>query len=49
MLTGKLAFDTNDIKLTKLNDKVISSVEDVEVGDEVDIEFDDGIINTKVI
>ncbi|MBE6500220.1 MAG: exodeoxyribonuclease VII large subunit [Methanobrevibacter thaueri] len=35
--------------IAKLNDKVISSVEDVEVGDEVDIEFDDGIINTKVI
>lgn len=35
--------------IAKSDDKVISSVKDVEVGDEVDIEFDDGIINTKVI
>ena len=35
--------------IAKSNDKVISSSKDVEVGDEVDIEFDDGTINTKVI
>jgi exodeoxyribonuclease VII large subunit len=35
--------------IAKTKEKVITSVKDVEVGDEVDIEFDDGIINTKVI
>lgn len=35
--------------LAKSNDKVISSAKDVETGDQIDIEFDDGIINTKVI
>lgn len=35
--------------IAKSNDKVISSSKDVKVGDEVDIEFDDGTINTKVI
>lgn len=35
--------------IAKVDDKVISSSKDVEVGDEVDIEFDDGIVNTKVI
>lgn len=35
--------------IAKSKDKVITSVKDVEVGDEVDIEFDDGIVNTKVI
>lgn len=35
--------------IAKSGDKVISSAKDVEVGDEVDIEFDDGIVNTKVI
>ena len=35
--------------IAKTKDKVISSSKDVEVGDEVDIEFDDGTVNTKVI
>ena len=35
--------------IAKSKDKVISSAKDVEVGDEVSIEFDDGTINTKVI
>lgn len=35
--------------LAKSNDKVISSAKDVEIGDQIDIEFDDGIVNTKVI
>ncbi len=35
--------------LAKTNDKVISSAKDVESGDQIDIEFDDGIVNTKVI
>lgn len=35
--------------LAKSNDKVISSAKDVETGDQIDIEFDDGIVNTKVI
>lgn len=35
--------------LTKLDGKVISSAKDVKKGDELDIEFDDGTINTKVI
>lgn len=35
--------------LAKVDGKVISSAKDVKKGDELDIEFDDGIINTKVI
>ena len=35
--------------IAKNKDKVISSSKDVKAGDEVDIEFDDGTINTKVI
>lgn len=35
--------------ITKSNDKVISSAKEVDVGDKLDIEFDDGIVNTKVI
>lgn len=35
--------------IAKSNGKVVSSANDVKVGDEVDIEFDDGTINTKVI
>lgn len=35
--------------IAKSKGKVISSVKDVEVGDEIDIDLDDGTINTKVI
>lgn len=35
--------------IAKAEDNVISSVKDVKVGDEVDIEFEDGLVNTKVI
>jgi len=35
--------------IAKTEDNVISSVKDVKVGDEVDIEFEDGLVNTKVI
>ncbi|MBQ2636170.1 MAG: exodeoxyribonuclease VII large subunit [Methanobrevibacter sp.] len=35
--------------MVKIGDKVISSSKDVKSGDELDIEFDDGTINTKVI
>ena len=35
--------------IAKSGDKVISSAKNVKSGDEVDIEFDDGIVNTKVI
>lgn len=35
--------------IAKIDDKVISSAKDVKIGDELDIEFDDGTINTKVI
>jgi len=35
--------------ITKVNDKVVSSAKDVKNGDQVDIEFDDGCIHTKVI
>ncbi|WP_296879212.1 exodeoxyribonuclease VII large subunit [uncultured Methanobrevibacter sp.] len=35
--------------IAKIDDKVISSAKDVESGDELDIEFDDGTVNTKVI
>lgn len=35
--------------LTKMEGKVVSSAKDVKSGDELDVEFDDGIINTRVI
>lgn len=35
--------------LTKVEGKVISSAKDVKSGDKLDVEFDDGIVNTKVI
>ena len=35
--------------IAKVDNKVISSAKDVKTGDELDIEFDDGTINTKVI
>jgi exodeoxyribonuclease VII large subunit len=35
--------------IAKSGDKVISSAKDVETGDELDIKFDDGTVNTKVI
>ena len=35
--------------IAKIDDKVVSSVKDVKSGDKLDIEFDDGTINTKVI
>ncbi|MBR2557703.1 MAG: exodeoxyribonuclease VII large subunit [Methanobrevibacter sp.] len=35
--------------IAKINNKVVSSAKDVKTGDELDIEFDDGTINTKVI
>ena len=35
--------------IVKLDTKIVSSVKDVKSGDELDIEFDDGTINTKVI
>lgn len=35
--------------IAKSKDKVITSVKDVETGDQIDIELDDGTINTKVI
>lgn len=35
--------------IAKSGEKIISSAKDVKVGDEIDIEFDDGIVNTKVI
>ncbi|MEE1128637.1 MAG: exodeoxyribonuclease VII large subunit [Methanobrevibacter sp.] len=35
--------------IAKVENKVISSVKDVKSGDKLDIEFDDGTINTKVI
>ena len=35
--------------IAKSNEKVVSSSNDVEVGDKLDIEFDDGVVNTKVI
>ena len=35
--------------MAKSGNKVISSAKDVKSGDKVDIEFDDGIVNTKVI
>lgn len=35
--------------LTKVEGKVVSSAKDVKSGDKLDVEFDDGIVNTKVI
>lgn len=35
--------------IAKIDDRIISSAKDVKKGDELDIEFDDGIVNTKVI
>lgn len=35
--------------LTKVDGKVISSAKDVKSGDKLDVEFDDGTINTRVI
>ena len=35
--------------IAKSNDKYITSSKDIEPGDELDIEFKDGTINTKVI
>lgn len=35
--------------IAKSNEKVITSVKDVKTGDQVDIELDDGTINTRVI
>jgi exodeoxyribonuclease VII large subunit len=35
--------------IAKVDDKVVSSAKDVKSGDELDIEFDDGTVNTKVI
>lgn len=35
--------------LTKVKGKVVSSAKDVKSGDQLDVEFDDGTVNTKVI
>ncbi|AMD17933.1 hypothetical protein TL18_07785 [Methanobrevibacter sp. YE315] len=35
--------------IAKVDNKVVSSAKDVKTGDELDIEFDDGTVNTKVI
>ena len=35
--------------MAKSGDKVISSAKEVKSGDELDIKFDDGTVNTKVI
>ncbi len=35
--------------MTKVEGKVVSSAKDVKSGDKLDVEFDDGIVNTKVI
>ena len=35
--------------LAKVEGKVVSSAKDVKSGDKLDVEFDDGIVNTKVI
>lgn len=35
--------------LTKLEGKVVSSAKEVKSGDQLDVEFDDGVINTRVI
>ena len=35
--------------MAKTGDKVISSAKDVKSGDNLDVEFDDGIVNTRVI
>ena len=44
ILTLKSSYSIN-----KSNDKIVSSAKDVKPGDELDIEFDDGTVNTKVI
>ena len=33
----------------KIDGKVVSSAKDVKSGDNLDVEFDDGVVNTKVI
>ena len=35
--------------ITKHDDKVISSKEDLEIGDELEVNFDDGSVNAKVV
>lgn len=35
--------------LTKVEGKVVSSAKDVKSGDKLDVEFDDGVVNTQVI
>lgn len=35
--------------LTKVEGKVVSSSKDVKIGDQLDVEFDDGTVNTRVI
>ena len=35
--------------LAKVEGKVVSSAKDVKSGDELDVEFNDGVINTRVI
>ena len=35
--------------LTKIEGKIVSSAKDVKTGDKLDVEFDDGTINTRVI
>ena len=35
--------------LTKMEGKVVSSAKDVKAGDELEVEFDDGTVNTRVI
>ena len=35
--------------ITKHDDKVISSKKDLEIGDELEVNFDDGSVNTKVV
>ena len=35
--------------LTKVEGKVVSSAKDVKAGDELEVEFDDGTVNTRVI
>ena len=35
--------------IAKSEGKILSSAKDVKTGDKIDIEFDDGTVNTKVI
>ena len=35
--------------ITKHEDKVIKSKKDLEIGDELEVKFDDGSVNTKVV